>query len=318
MNIKKIVFTSLFTTISLLALSQNKGRFTLYISSLGNYTSCSAGVISCQLSKTDTTFSVSKNGELNEEWQIDSVPEGLYTLKIITTTNDFATFHQNINISKNKNNYYTFDLSVERKKMQHETTDNAGNTLDKSELTISSLFGNNEWDTNPVKTRNEMLSGNISMATYHAIAKVYSIGVNFGTQYARTNFYNDTSVLLGKKIQYKQYASASLNIGFINRFTFYNGKKNGANGLKLDIGINYNLPLFFKQLIKVDDDTKITTRHIHTYTDFNAMVRLGFKYIGLQADYSLTNFLRQNYIETPQLKVGIVFYIPVPVNRVMP
>ena len=45
------------------------------------------------------------------------------------------------------------------------------------------------------------------------------------------------------------------------------------------------------------------------------MARLGYKYIGVQAAYSLTNFLRRSYTEIPQLRVGVVFYIPLPVNR---
>ncbi len=82
----------------------------------------------------------------------------------------------------------------------------------------------------------------------------------------------------------------------------------------LDVGLIYHFPLSFKEILKVNDDTKTITRHIHNYTDFTAMARIGYKYIGLQAEYSLTNFLRRKYIETPQLRVGLVFYIPLSIN----
>lgn len=315
MNFKKIIFTTLFITLSLLVNSQNKGRFTLYLSSLGEYPPYSYDLVTCELSNTNAIYSVTKKELLNNEWIIDSVPAGFYTLKIIVEGKEFATIYQNIKIITNKNNYYDFGLDVERKKMYKEKIDTSVDTLDKGELTMNSLYGNNDWDRTPPTIKNEMLSGNLSVNIYHAISKPYSIGFNIGLQYSRTNFYNDSSFLLGKQTQYKHYASTTINAGLVNRFTFFNGKKNGADGLKLDIGLIYNFPLNFKQVIKVDDDTKIITRHIHTYTDFNAMVRLGYKYIGIQADYRLTSFLRQAYTETPQLKVGIVFYIPLPVNR---
>lgn len=315
MNFNKIIFTTLFVTIFLSVKSQNKGRFTLYINSLGEYPSCSYDLVTCELSNTDTVLFVTKKDISNQEWVIDSVPAGLYILKITAEGKEFAAIHQAINIVTNRNNYYDFGLDVERKKIHKEKIDTSAYTLDKGELTYNVLFGSNDWDRIAPKIKNELMSGNISMNIYHAISKPYSIGFNLGVQYSRTNFYNDTSFLLGKRTLYNHYASTTVNLGLVNRFTFFNGKKNGADGLKLDIGLIYNFPLYFKQIIKVDDDTKITTKHIHTYTDFNAMVRLGYKYIGLQADYRLTSFLRQSHTETPQLKVGIVFYIPLPVNR---
>jgi hypothetical protein len=72
----------------------------------------------------------------------------------------------------------------------------------------------------------------------------------------------------------------------------------------------YNFPLSFKEITRVTEKTTQIARHIHRYNDFSAIVRLGYKNIGLQAEYNITNFLLMKYTEIPTLRVGLVFFIP--------
>jgi hypothetical protein len=155
-----------------------------------------------------------------------------------------------------------------------------------------------------------MLSGEFSFNMYKAVLKHYSLGIKYGYQYANTKFYNDTTHYLGKQTLSKHYSSNIINIGFVNRFTFFNNQKIHNDGLKLDIGIMYNFPLSFKEITRVTEKTTQIARHIHRYNDFSAIVRLGYKNIGLQAEYNITNFLLMKYTEIPTLRVGLVFFIP--------
>jgi hypothetical protein len=248
------------------------------------------------------------------DWIVDSLHQGNYQFKILLNDSVYFSFTNIIIVAQKKNNY-DFNIS------SYKTTLDKGKSLidtinvhdDKGEFTFGGMYGNNTNEQANKILQNEIFSGEIATNVYHTLFKYYSIGFKVGYQYGATVFHNDTTQYNGGKIMQKYYSYNDLNIGLINRFTFFNNHKN-KDGLKLDVGLIYHFPISFKQILKVNDDTKIITRHIHTYTDFTAMVRLGYKYVGLQAEYSLTQFLRHGYTEIPQLRVGLVFYIPVVVD----
>lgn len=244
-------------------------------------------------------------------WTIDSVEKDTYHLKILFNDTLLLLYPQ-IKVIPNKLNNYKISIFASRRKLKKhvEEPDTITPGYVKAELTINTLYGNNSYDQPTYRYRNEMVSGEFGISLFPLLTKYYTLGLKIGAQYGRTEFYNDTTHVNGEQILSKHYSYGDLNIGLVNRITFYNNKLDKNNGLKLDLGLLYHLPLFFREVEKIDYDTKKKTRHIHTYTDFTAMARLGYKYIGVQAEYSLFNFLKRNYIENPQLRVGIVFFIP--------
>jgi hypothetical protein len=300
------IFLFVFSFISLMSVAQNKGKLVLVIDISEAY-KVNNNKVEFILSKNDTiTNRVIYSSDYDDGWKIDSLESGKYQIKV-TLNDDLVFYCPNLSVEEKKTSRYEFFIFNEKKKWIDT------NIVEdfRGEISLSGLYGDNSSNQINQLMQNHLYSGEFAINENSPITKYYSIGVKFGAQYARTNFYNDTTRFNSEKIQSKYYSNMDLNIGFFNRFTFFNNKKINKDGLKFDIGISYHFPLFFKQILKVNDDTKLITRHIHTYTDFTAMVRLAYKYVGLQAEYSLANFLRKSYTEIPQLRVGIVFFIPV-------
>ncbi len=103
---------------------------------------------------------------------------------------------------------------------------------DKGECTFGGMIGNNTSEQPNKLLHNEMYAAEIAVNVYHTLFKYYSIGFKIGYQYSSTVFYNDTTKYNYEKIIRKYYSYNDLNIGVINRFTFFNNHKN-KDGLKL-------------------------------------------------------------------------------------
>lgn len=311
MNLKLSVVVFLLFLSSFVA-GQNKGFVDINVTGSGDYTYKGKTII-YKLLKNDTIFRTIGNLEMDYRWEIDSLPIGVYTLKIIADSLDFATFN-NIKVDSIKVNVYDFILDNHSYAAYNRSINDTTKAIQKVEVSLNTLYGNNTWHETVHKNYNELYSGEFAFNFYTPVAKYYSIGCKIGGQYAKTGFYNDTSRYLGNRTLGKYYSSLIISGGMINRFTFYNNKLLHKDGLKLDLGIIYNFPLFFKDIVRADDNTKIITRYIHRYNDFSAILRLSYKYIGIQAEYRIFNFLKSRYTETPAVRAGIVFLIPVPVD----
>jgi len=305
----KNIFLFVFYMISVVALAQRKGRLEININNEyeTNNTKTKSN-IDYFILKNDTVRFEFHGQKLETEWIIDSITEGNYSLKINVDSNILLVFN-GIIIKPNRIN--VFDLNFATDWYRYDTkNDTTKVTVGKSDATINTMFGSNSIFEKATIKSNQSLSLDAAINYYEPIANCYSIGFKFGGQYTHTNFDNDTSSYLGSRILNKYYSTASIGIGYINRFTFFNNKFLYSDGLKLDIGIVYNFPIFFKQIEQAKDHKRITTSRINTYKDFSIIGRLGYKYFGIQAEYSLFDFLKTKYTEPPKLKIGIVFYIP--------
>lgn len=309
----KIFFLFGFFLSSSFAFAQNKGNLTINTDK-DDYDALYRGTpVKILLLKNDSIISSDEQFSLgsNTSRTFDSLVQGYYHFKILIRDTLFCSF-PNLYVKGNANNQYRFRFSSYQTKMGNQVCsfDTTDSEYIKGEITFGGLYGNNAANQSNQLLQNEQYSGELAINGNHPLTKYYSIGLKFGAQYSQTGFFNDTTHINGLKTLSKYYSYFDINAGFFNRFTFFNNKPYSKDGLKLDIGINYHFPIFFKQVLKVNDDTKTITRHIHNYSDFTAMVRFGYKYVGLQAEYSLTNFLRQSYTESPKLRLGLVFYIP--------
>lgn len=313
MKLKSLILTSFFALLSLFVAGQKQSHVEINFSGSGDIV-YKGKTFLYKLLRNDSVYRTATNRVMNYQWEIDSLPIGTYVLKIMADSLDFATLNH-IQVDTPQVNIYNFNLNnYPYKRYKHQVTDTVYGDIQKVEISLNTLYGNNTWHEPIHKNYNELYSGEVACNFYSPIAKYYSIGGKVGIQYANTNFYNDTSRYLGTPTLSKFYSSWIISGGLINRFTFYNNKLLSKDGLKLDLGIIYNFPLSFKEVVRADDNTRIITRHIHRYNDFSAIVRFSYKYIGLQAEYKIFNSLRSRYTEIPTLRAGIVFLIPVPVD----
>lgn len=261
-----------------------------------------------QLIKNDSAYRVLNTSLSEVVWELDSLPAGNYTLRMTADSMHLASFYQ---VKLDSGNVYSYNIHVSKTRERRSVRDSSSSSPEKMEVSLNMLYGHNRGQENMPRNFNELYSGEFAYNWYTALSRFYTIGGKMGLQYAKAPFYNDTSRYLGERTLEKFYSSLIITMGYMNRFTFYNNKLPHREGLKLDVGINYNLPLFFKEVLRVNDDTRLVTRYIHRFNDVSAMVRLAYKYVGVQADYHPFAYLRSAYIEAPKLRVGVVFLIPI-------
>jgi hypothetical protein len=72
----------------------------------------------------------------------------------------------------------------------------------------------------------------------------------------------------------------------------------------------YDFPFLFRHVQADGASSKEIHHWIHQYTDVNAVVRLGYSYCTLQAEYRLLDFIQGRYPEIPPLRVGLALIIP--------
>ena len=293
-----------------LAMAQETGTLKINTDFDGNH---DLKKVELSLLKNDSVYRHMSLSDLYDEWKLDSVAAGVYQFKVTINDTLLFSFHKII-VRSDKTNTYDFDVDVRHFNLSNTTqTDDSLESNYKemqAEISLSTLYGNNSFYIKNPSQQNEIYSGEIAINQYYALSKHYALGLKLGGQYSRTIFYNDHTIINNERTLSKYYSYADINLGIVSRFMFYNSKIEGKSGLKLDLGLSYHFPLSFKETLKINYDTKTTTRHIHTYTDFTAMARLVYKHVGVQAEYSITNFLKYYYTEIPQLRFGLVFYIP--------
>lgn len=81
-------------------------------------------------------------------------------------------------------------------------------------------------------------------------------------------------------------------------------------GLFVDFGAGYSLPYVYNYQYYTSKYVKTSVRNIHNFNNFQAMFRIGFLAFDIKATYRLTDFLKDEYIQTPRLNIGIEFNIP--------
>lgn len=288
----------LFLLITCIVSAQQKDQLTIYIDTeYGDEQR-----VSCTLYQDQQTIAV-RNFEEPEEWKIDSIAPGNYSLQVQLNGRLAAQFY-NIGVKQGYRNYYNFTVP-------QTDNDSIGSNYgsDKAEMLVNVLYGNNTILETHQK-QNQLFLHGLSFNYCSPVSKYYSIGQEFGATAGYTQLPDDTARDFGHHVRSDYYLGFNVHYALFNRFTFYDNKKYGSDGLKIDLGIAYNLPLVFREYRKLDSKRVLEDRHIHRFNDFYALFRIGYKYVGVQAEYNLTTFLKAGYAEIPKYRVGLVFYIP--------
>lgn len=245
----------------------------------------------------------------SNEWLIpDDLPAGNYSL-IVKEHGEVKAMFNDISIRDNCN--VTYIYTMERDVNCDEVA--IDSLSEKQDVIFGFTYGNQLMAPEPAKVDNE--SYNISMSgNYFFNTKRYcSQALTWGLNAGYTSFSNDSTLYEGNNIISKRYTSLGLTIGLINRFSFFNFKKYdfGNNGVKLDLGVIYNFPLIFREVQRLDNNSRMQTRFIHNYKDVYGMVRLSYKFFALHAEYNPVNYIIKGYSPNPPLRFGISIVVPV-------
>jgi hypothetical protein len=142
-------------------------------------------------------------------------------------------------------------------------------------------------------------------AFYASSKRFYNVGFYSGLGYNYAPFEKDTSMYLPTSGKKEFYSYLSYQFGFLNRFSFFDTEKKNR-GLTADLGLLYNLPIFFRHIYHEEADQQLISRKIHKFNDFRAMASVGYAPLCIRVEYRLTNFVKKDFPELPKLTIGLM------------
>ena len=130
-------------------------------------------------------------------------------------------------------------------------------------------------------------------------------GLIFGTDFRWSDFKYPSSVNNIPDFDKERYFYWNLNAYAVFRMYLFNKRRNRyRDGVIVDFGIGYNLPLAFRHVI-TKGKTKTVTKGIHTYNDFGFFARIGNSPIFFTLEYNLGNYIKDPLPEEPSFRLGI-------------
>ena len=72
-----------------------------------------------------------------------------------------------------------------------------------------------------------------------------------------------------------------------------------------DVGLCYNLPLYYRQITRYPGDNKLVKNRLHQFTDVRAYVNIGFSQVLFFVEYRLSDFVMGANPEIPRYMAGI-------------
>ncbi|MCD6066638.1 MAG: hypothetical protein K0S33_1464 [Bacteroidetes bacterium] len=298
---KLIPFTFLLLLFSFKVKAQEQGK--LFLSFDIEYTRYS--IVTGYLYQNDSLVRYIPFNKYENDWEIDSLPVGMYKVVLKKDDQNYLEYDQ---LKVQANCTVNYDISVD-KYSYCDKRDSIDLLVDGNVLF---MYGSQDISPQPEKIKNEVYKAGFLMNFFPKPNKYCSQAFSWGGTVGYTHFPGDTSSFAGNKIISKRYTTANVCVGFTNRFSFFDFTQYDYDfsGLMIDIGVLYNLPLTFRQVQRLDNNTRVQDRFIHNYTDFHGFVRITYKYVGLQAEYTPLNYLISGYAPNPVLRVGINFTIP--------
>jgi hypothetical protein len=107
---------------------------------------------------------------------------------------------------------------------------------------------------------------------------------------------------------HERYFLMTMDFGLFLRLTTYNQQKYFDKGTKVDVGIKYNFPFFFRHVV-IYGNHKDMTRYIHRYNDVSAFVRIGTKYVSAFMEYRIFDYVKEPFPQNPVITIGIALTI---------
>lgn len=151
----------------------------------------------------------------------------------------------------------------------------------------------------------------IAMGGYHWQPWSKHVGgmIGGGWGFSHAQIASDTSFSMFNKIrkinEYSHYVYGQLDVRL--RLTADNQKTmiNGSQKLMADVGICYNLPLYYRQITRYPGDNKLVKNRLHQFTDARAYVNIGFSQVLFFVEYRLSDFVMGANPEIPRYMAGI-------------
>lgn len=249
---------------------------------------------------------------LKSNYDSKEIPIGHYNVVIII--NNTYKNHQSFDNIKIEENCRT-EIYINLSDIHYESDHNYNYSIfDQVDETVKAL----SYTSFHVLLGNNFINQNDNFNTYYdfgfnigglfSATKYLSFGAQYGSSISNSYFNKSASLSLNPNLDSEKYLYWSFNSTFLTRIKTFNYTRYKIHGPYLDLGINYNLPLMIRYIVK-DGYTRTATKRIHNFNDFSAMGRFCYSVFALTVDYRLTHVLKNPYPELPRLKIGLTILI---------
>ncbi|MBI1838367.1 MAG: hypothetical protein HYR91_13980 [Flavobacteriia bacterium] len=243
--------------------------------------------------------------------KINNLKAGNYSFSIYSLDsiqNRFHYFNKDFNLEKFQSKTIKIDLSYYESNIEIDSLTLGYLTDEITEFQISLSINHKNWFDLKSQINTNW---NVNFTGYNWIPLTKHIGILAGGGFGLGQYYfkkNYSSFEENSKSKlYENYTYASLNMDLKFRLTFGNQKEINYNypKFKLDFGILYNIPLYFRDVARFENNIRFTNGNLHQFTDFRSYINIGFSTMQLFLEYRIFDFVLGNYIELPKFNAGI-------------
>ena len=251
-------------------------------------------------SSFDTTFSTSTDGKFN----INGLEEGFYSIYFEKdnyrgdNNNEYEIISNSLNL-----NIELFSYDSETYKIEDIANEDAFDFTFGFDL-YSPAMQDSDSKFKSVFSFDYAYEGKVKLANR----------VQLGFRYAPLKLkwmqMNNDTLITNVPHTNERYFEASTSLGIYTRFILSTTGSDAHRGMFFDIGASYSLPYYFSYTYFTEDHIKTSQNKIRNFNDFQAMVRLGFYWGSIRANYRFTDVMKDNFVESPKLTLGVEFNIP--------
>lgn len=306
-TIRILLFLSFFSTFEVV--SQTGGlRIQIYDSDLWG-TPCLQLTVHNQ---SDTIYAQTLSYE--DEILLDSVAIGNYTITYRNCHTDSEHFFQSITkdveikTSQLAKVYFTVSQTIRYSDLEPFS----GNEIVTERMESQLEFSYFDYRWNP-DGNNPKFNFGLGIAGYYwnSFSKHFGVLAGSGIRYMYAPLREDSlaNSIYQEDIHSNYYSYLSAQFDGKIRFSSLNQQSATikAHAFMIDLGVMYNLPLYFKKVTRFNLHDKMVQSFIHQYTDARIYLNAGFTNIQLFVSYRPFDFIRGDLQEMPRLNTGIRF-----------
>lgn len=137
----------------------------------------------------------------------------------------------------------------------------------------------------------------------------FLVGGGIGYSFAPLRIDSSSTTIYQEDVKSNYYSYINAHFDMKFRFSTSNQQSVNISGhsIFIDVGLQYNLPLYFKRVTRFNVHDKVVNSFIHQYLDFRAYVNVGVTNVQIFASYRPFDFIRGSYPELPRYDAGIKF-----------
>jgi hypothetical protein len=274
---------------------------TVHIQEAPHLKSCAQVYINYNDYKKDTVLFTNKDGR----FKLQNVEDGKYSISIYQTKYRLAKTIRDTIFKDDV--HYDLEL-VTYDQIRDSTEDFAkANIVDLGLSVIPIAIPLEDYDQN----YKGVFSAGINFSFKMKLAKRMQLGFNYSPINLSYYFIDKSKFKLeNTDIKSIRYHYSSTSIFVFNRFFLL--KNNNADlGFYIDFGVGYQVPYMFTYNTYYPNSKKVSIGNIHHFNDFQLMLKLGYQYLNIKANYRLTdNMLKEGYLELPRFTIGVEVSLP--------